>query len=230
MERKRAYIVVIVAAAVLLLLFVGLMYNAASLKKQSVSKTNQVTYAAQKLAAKEDLMIYWIGDLPPELSGIANVVTVIAPDQISEDTMPIKYSTFKVTVYNEDGSVAKQVEPRDYKDNMIIILYNVSLFTDEQKDILLNCITENNVPMLAIGESSIAFIREALMYTPGSFEQNDSFYYKLDEGYKDHVLDNKAITAGGEDFALDLMDYLYELFYAYDPEAEASQMELEPQV
>lgn len=230
MERKRAYIVAIIAAAALMLLFAGLMYNAASLKKQSVSKTNQVTFAAERLAAKEDLMIYWVGEFPPELSGIANVVTVISPDQISEDSMPIKYSTFKITVYDELGNVAEEIIPRDYKDNMIIVLYNVSLVTDEQKDVILDCIAQNSVPVLAIGRNSISLVREILMYTPGSFEQNDSFYYKLGEGYKDHVLDNASITAGGEDFAINVMDYIYELFYAYDPEAEASQMELGSQV
>ena len=230
MERKRAYIVVIIAAAVLLLLFAGLMYNAASLQKKNISKANQVTYAAEKLSAKEDLMIYWVGEFPPELSGIANVVTVISPDKISEENMPIKYSTFKITAYDELGNVTEELIPRDYKDNMIIVLYNVSMVTDEQKDVILNCAAQNNVPVLAIGKSSISLLRDALMYTPGSFEDNDSFYYKLDEGYKDHVLDNEAIAAGGQDFALDVMDYLYDMFYAYDPEAEASQMELEQQV
>ena len=62
------------------------------------------------------------------------------------------------------------------------------------------------------------------MYTDGTFEQNDSFYYKLGEGYRDHVLDNSAISAGGNDFALDLMNYIYSLFYEYDLEAETSQM------
>ena len=80
MDRKRGYLVVIVAAAALMLLFVGLMYNAASLKKQNINLANQVAYASEKLAAKEDLMIYWVGDFPAELGGIAPVVTVISPD------------------------------------------------------------------------------------------------------------------------------------------------------
>ena len=68
MERKRSYIVVIVAAAALLLLITGLLYNAASRKKQTISLANQAAYAAEKLKAGDDLMIYWIGAFPPELS------------------------------------------------------------------------------------------------------------------------------------------------------------------
>ena len=228
MERKKAYLIVIVAAAALTLLMVGIVYNAASLQKQNINLTNQVTYASEKLAAKDDLMIYWVGEFPPELSGIANVVTVISPDQINEEIMPIKSSTFKSTEYDEFGNVVKEIIPREYKDNMIIVLYNVSLVTDEQKDVILDCVAQNSVPVLAIGRSSIALIREILMYTPGDFAEYDSFYYRLGEGYKDHVLDNASMEAGGEKFALNLMDYLYELFYQYDPEADASQMEFDP--
>ena len=225
MERKRSYIVVIVAAAVLILLFVGLMYNAASLKKQSVNLANQVSYASEKLASKDDLMIYWVGDFPAELSGIAPVVTVISPDQISEDTMPIKSVEFKVTAYDADGNLVKDETPRDYKDNMLLVLYNVSFISDEQKDVISNCIVDNNVPVLAIGRSSISITREILMYTPGDFEENDSFYYLLGTGYKDHVLDNSAIAEGKEAFALNLCDYVYSLFYGYEPEEETSQTE-----
>lgn len=225
MERKRGYIVVIVAAAALMLLFVGLMYNAASLKKQSVNLANQVSYASEKLASKDDLMIYWVGDFPAELSGIAPVVTVISPDQISEDTMPIKSVEFKVTAYDADGNLVKDETPREYKDNMLLVLYNVSFISDEQKDVISNCIVDNNVPVLAIGRSSISITRDILMYTPGDFEENDSFYYLLGTGYKDHVLDNFAIAEGKEAFALNLCDYVYSLFYGYEPEEETSQTE-----
>lgn len=225
MERKRGYIVVIVAAAALMLLFVGLMYNAASLKKQSVNLANQVSYASEKLASKDDLMIYWVGDFPAELSGIAPVVTVISPDQISEDTMPIKSVEFKVTAYDADGNLVKDETPREYKDNMLLVLYNVSFISDEQKDVISNCIVDNNVPVLAIGRSSISITRDILMYTPGDFEENDSFYYLLGTGYKDHVLDNSAIAEGKEAFALNLCDYVYSLFYGYEPEEETSQTE-----
>jgi hypothetical protein len=232
MERKRAYIFVIVAAAAFVLLFVALMYNAASLQKQNINTANQVSDATARLAAKEDLMIYWIGDLPPELSGLANVVTVIPPEQISEENMPIKYSTFKITEYDENGDLKQEIIPRDYKENMIIILYNVTMLPDEQKEVILNCVAQNGVPVLAIGKSSISLIRETLMYTAGSFEENDSFYYKLDDGYKDHVLDNAAIASGGSEFAINLTDYLYGMFYSEEPESETetSQMELAPEV
>lgn len=225
MERRRAYLIVIVAAAAFVLLFVGLMYNAASLKKQNVNLANQVSYASEKLAAKDDLMIYWVGDFPAELTGLAPVVTVISPDQISEDTMPVKSVEFKVTAYDADGNLVKDETPRDYKDNMLLVLYNISFVSDEQKDVISNCIVDNNVPVLAIGRSSISITRDILMYTPGDFEENDSFYYLLGTGYEDHVLDNSAIAEGKEAFALNLCDYVYSLFYGYEPEAETSQEE-----
>ena len=221
MERKKGYLIVIVAAAALTLLLVGLVFNAASLQKQNINLSNQVAYAAEKLSAKEDLMIYWVGEFPPEMAGIENVVTVIPAAQINEENMPIKSSTFKSTEYDEFGNVIKEIIPREYKDNMIIVLYNVSIVTDEQKEVILNCVAQNSVPVLAIGRSSIALIRELLMYTPGDFAEYDSFYYRLGEGYKDHVLDNESMEAGGEKFALNLMDYLYGLFYPYTPDTPA---------
>lgn len=225
MERKKGYLVVVVAVAALLLLITGLLYNAASRKKQTISLANQAAYAAEKLKAGDDLMIYWIGAFPPELSGISDVVTVINPGEITEENMPIKYSTFKSTEYDEFGNVINEITPRDYKDNMIIIISNVGMLTDPEKDIILNCIAQNNVPVLAIGKSSITLIRRTLMYTDGVFEQDDSFYYKLGEGYKDHVLDNAAITAGGDEFALELYDYLYSLFYEGTEETEITVVE-----
>ena len=222
MDRKRGYLVVIVAVAALMLLITGLLYNASSRKKQTISLANQAAYAAEKLTSRDDLMIYWIGAFPPELTGISDVVTVIMPGEITEENMPIKYSTFKSTEYDADGNIIKEVIPRDYKDNMIIIISDVGMLTDPEKDIILNCIAQNNVPVLAIGKSSITLIRRTLMYTDGVFEQNDSFYYKLGEGYKDHVLDNAAITAGGDEYALELYEYLYSLFYEDTEETEMS--------
>ena len=220
MERRKGYIVVIAAAAAFLLLITGLMFNAASRKKQSISLANQASYAAERLSTKDDLMIYWIGTFPPELAGISGVVTVISPGDITEENMPIKYSSFKSTEYDEFGNVIKEIVPRDYKDNMIIIISNVGMLSEPEKDVILNCIAQNNVPVLAIGKSSITLIRRTLMYTDGVFEQDDSFYYKLGEGYKDHVLDNAAITAGGDEYALELYEYLYSLFYDDTEEQE----------
>ena len=68
------------------------------------------------------------------------------------------------------------------------------------------------------------------MYTPGDFEENDSFYYLLGTGYKDHVLDNSAIAEGKDAFALNLWDYVYSLFYAYEPAEESSQTEAQTEV
>ncbi|MBR5358257.1 MAG: hypothetical protein IK128_03485 [Clostridiales bacterium] len=225
MERRKGYIVVIAAAAAFLLLITGLMLNAASRKKQTISLANQASYAAEKLSTRDDLMIYWIGTFPPELAGISDVVTVINPGEITEENMPIKYSSFKSTEYDEFGNVVNEIVPRDYKDNMIIIISNVGMITDAEKDVLLNCIAQNNVPVLAIGRSSITLIRRTLMYTDGVFEQDDSFYYKLGEGYKDHVLDNAAITAGGDEYALELCEYLYSLFYDDAEEIETTAAE-----
>ena len=225
MERRKGYIVVIAAAAAFLLLITGLMLNAASRKKQTISLANQASYAAEKLNTKEDLMIYWIGPFPPELSGISDVVTVIDPGNITEDNMPIKYSTFKSTEYDEFGNVINEIVPRDYKDNMIIVISDVSLIADDEQEIILNCIAQNNVPVLAIGRSSITLVRRMLMYTDGVFEEVDTFYYKLGEGYMDHVLDNAAITAGGDEYAIELYEYLYSLFYDDAEEIETTAAE-----
>ena len=224
MERRKAFVTVIIGAAAFLLLMTGLLYTASSRKKQNIALANKVSYAASKLASKDDLMIYWIGTFPAELTEMSNVVTVIAPGEITEENMPVKSSTFKTTEYDEFGNVIKEIVPRNYKDNMLIVIYDVEMMSESEKDVILNCIAQNNVPVLAIGRNSITLIRQTLMYTDGTFEQNDSFYYKLGEGYRDHVLDNSAISAGGNDFALDLMNYIYSLFYEYDLEAETSQM------
>ena len=91
------------------------------------------------------------------------------------------------------------------------MIYNVSFLEQEDIDILKNCISENEVPILAIGSGSVSLVRDMLMYSKDLYGST-SFYYRLGEGYVNDPLDADKVLAGGMDLGEGYVSYINDLF------------------
>jgi len=207
MSKGKLGFVIVVAVASFFLLGCGIWMNGKL--KEMASRAEQKEVDSQiSLLTNLDLTIYWIGDVPSELSALSPVMSVISPGSVNSDNMPIMSSSFHVVDYNQNGDVTGEAVPRDYSYSMIIVLYHVSGLSADEQSVLSDCISRNGVPVLAIGSDSIALVRSVLMYSQGSFAPDDSFYYHLGEGYKDYCIDNSSIKAGGVTAAKAIVDYI----------------------
>lgn len=157
-----------------------------------------------------DLMIYWIGDVPEELGSLKKNMTVLKPEEISKDNMPVKASTFHITVRDDSGRT-EEVLPRHYSEYMIIVINTGSGFDDNAKEVIRNCIVDNGVPVVCIGGDACNMFG-ALMIHGAGFSKDYSLFYKVKEGYKEPYLDPKSVTSSTMELAEDLSGKLSAYF------------------
>lgn len=146
-----------------------------------------------------DLTVYWIGGFPAELEKLRESTKVIMPEEITKENMPIKSSSFHITVTDEDGN-KQEILPRKYSEYMIIVITTGEGFSDDAKEVLRDCIVYNGVPVLCIGEDACEMIGTLLIHGSG-YSKDFSIFYKLNEGYQEPYLDTKAVSEGGSSLA-----------------------------
>ena len=171
-----------------------------------------------------DLTVYWVGGFPAEIENLRQSTKVIMPEEISEDNMPIRSSTFRITI-KEDSGRTKEIVPRQYSEYNLIVINTGSGFTDEGKAVLRNCIVDNDIPVLCIGKEACEFLGTLLIHGSG-YKADHTIFYRRSEGYKEPFLDAKAVAAGGADMADDLCSRLCEYFdkSSADKMAKASEI------
>lgn len=210
MDQKGRLVVVLVIAAICLIAIPGVWLLGSRRNSSMYARLDEFNQSKAELAG-HDLQIYWIGEYPAELSGLEQVTSVIAPGDLTEDNMPIKVPEFHFTTYNQDGNKTSENVPRKYAGDLLIVIYNVSFLEQEDLDILKNCISENEVPVLAIGSDSVSLVRNMLMYSR-DLNGSTSFYYRLGEGYVNNPLDADKVSAGGIDLGEGYVSYINDLF------------------
>ena len=87
-------------------------------EQQSIERTEELTAALNEL----DYHIYWIGELPEYMDGIADHVTVIAPGAANSTNLPVAEGSVGFTNYDEDGQILEHIEQRDYAPYMMIVI------------------------------------------------------------------------------------------------------------
>ncbi|MCR4688051.1 MAG: hypothetical protein K5745_00710 [Saccharofermentans sp.] len=220
MEHRGRLAIVLVIAAICLIAVPGLWLVGSKKNNSAYARLDE--YEASKAALNtHDLQIYWIGELPERLQGMDDVISVIEPGTLTGDNMPIKVSSFHITTYNENGDVIDEQIPRDYASDMLIVLYNVTILDNSDKEILSDCVTANGVPVLAIGESSVGIVRDMLMYSR-DMNSNKSFVYELGLGYTNSPLDEAKVMAGGLDLGEEFISFINERF-GYNEEIITSE-------
>ena len=198
MERNKTGVVVLVILAGFFIIAVAMVFNT-SVRRDTALKRQASVNEKIEFLNSIDLTVYWIGGFPSELEKLRQKTNVIMPENISKDTMPVKSSSFRITITDDSGKT-QEIVPRKYSEYMLIVLTTAEGITDEAKEILRDCIVYNGVPVLCIGSDACQLVGTILIHGSG-YDKDHTLFYKLNDGYKEPYLDVKAVSAGGVELA-----------------------------
>ena len=198
MDRNKTSVVVLFILAGFFFIAVAMVFNATARRNAALLKKSAVEEKIASLNAI-DLTIYWIGDVPSELETLKKSMTVLRPEEISKENMPVKASTFRITVKDESGA-EQVVEPRHYSEYMLIVINNVDGLNDTAKEALRDSIVDNGVPVLCLGGKACNMVGTLLIHGAG-YSTDYSMFYRKNEGYEEPYIEAKTVSEGGLEFA-----------------------------
>ena len=220
MERNKISVIVIFLLAGIFIVSLAILFNTTARRNLTLNRQSEIDKKIEMLKSM-DLTIYWIGDVPAELEKLKDRMVIIKPEEISKENMPIKFTTFHITITdptdpdNTDKPTLPPTDiyPRNYSEYMLIVINTGNGFNDISDEVLHNCIVENGVPVLCIGGPACDHIGTLLIHGAG-YASDYSMLYKLKEGYDEPFLDSKAVASGGMDFSEELVTKLSAYFSA----------------
>lgn len=223
LTRNKTGIIVLVLLAGFFIIAVAMVFNTSVRRDNALKRQASVNEKIEFLNSI-DLTVYWVGGFPSELEKLRAKTNVIMPEEVSKENMPIRSSTFRITITDEKGE-SKEIVPRKYSEYMLIVITTGEGFSEEAKEVLRDCIVYNGVPVLCIGSDACQLVSTLLIHGSG-YAKDYTLFYKLNDGYKEPYLDTKAVAAGGVDFADEFCTKLSEYcnYSATKKQAEASEI------
>lgn len=200
MNRGKTGLIVLTFIAAMFFLFIAVLFGSSAERNTAISRKVTMESALDSVAS-EDLMIYWIGEMPPEFEHLSPVISQVAPESVSSDTIPVKGALFHTTEINSLGQVVKEDAPVDYPENLLIVINGNIELNDKGKAALLDAITSNGVPVLAIGDEASGILEDLLSRSRYKKGPGSSFYYCLNKGYTENPLPVEAVKNGGMELA-----------------------------
>ena len=216
MNKSKTGLIVLTFLAALFFLFIAILYNT-SIKRQTALERKADLDAKLYTISEADIAIYWIGEPQKELEHLMPVINVIAPGAASDSSLPVKSPSFHFTEYNADGSKAKEYIPVDYPEYMVIVISGAPELSDNGKAALLNAISQNGIPVLAIGNDACDLLCEVLSYRMVHKKQYSSLYYCLGRGYSENPIPEDRLKAEGMDLAEAIPDLISQAVIDYKP-------------
>lgn len=201
MDRNKTSLIVLFLLAGFFFIAIAMVFNTSVRRNAALKRQGDLEEKITHLNSK-DLTIYWVGSVPEEFESLKPKINVIKPGEVRNDNMPVKSSTFRISVKEEDGS-KKEIVPRDYSEYMILVINTGEGVTDDGKEVIRNCIVDNGVPVICIGGKACDMVSAILIHGAG-YSSDYSIFYKLNDGYEEPYLDAKAVSAGEMDLAEEL--------------------------
>ena len=209
--KKTGLIVIILLIFVMAMVFVMMRISDIS-SRSFLFRSKMDTEERIEALSEYDYMIYWIGECPSELTGSDANITVLAPENMNDSTMPVKWSSYHYTEYDEDGNLVKEVLPRDYPEKMLIVLNIGRALTEGEADVLNRCVVDNYIPMIVIGKPTIDDVRQRYYLVSRDYGLNDTMEFITGEGASDNTVSSRAVEAGGRELADEVLDRAIALF------------------
>ena len=200
MSKGKTGLIVLTLLAVMFFLFIAILFGSSTQRQGNIDRKAELETQLD-IIAQMDLTIYWIGEVPKELEHLMPVITVIPPETASEENLPIKVFQYHVSQYDTYGNFVSESYPREYPEHMLIVLYGDLVLSDPGREALLDCISKNGVPVIALGDEAATYLAKILQrvrYHPGP---GSSLYYCLGKGYKENLIPVEKVAAGGIDLA-----------------------------
>lgn len=204
MKNKAALIVLVILTAGFFI-FMALMFGSGA-QVQAITERKLNVEAGLDAIAESDITIYWIGELPKELEHLSPVVNVIAPENVTRENIPVRGPAFHIEEYTPEGLLVNEEIPREYSAHMMIVITGNPVISDDGKAALLDAISKNGVPVLAIGDEASEVLGEILSYRRFKRGPGSSLYYCLGAGYNENLIPVETVKAGGMDLAEALPD------------------------
>ena len=216
MKGKNAVVIVIVLAVFAIAMFFMMnMLKGLGSKRASEKSSEEINALAASFADK-DMMIYMIGDCPEDLRLLGDKLTVMSPEDMNENNMPVKWSGTHFIEYDQWGSKVDEVTHRDYPENMLIILNISRPLTDGEADIISRCAVDNKIPLIIIGKDTIEDFRARVMLVKKNYGSFDSMEFIAGVGGEDMPLSASSVENGGRDLASEIMMFALDLFTTED--------------
>ena len=200
MSRGKTGLIVLTFLAVMFFLFIAILFGSSTQRQEKIDRKADVE-AQLDVIAQMDLTIYWIGEVPAELEHLKPVINVIPPETASEENLPVQVFEFHVTEYDSEGNFVSESHPREYPRYMLIVLYGDFVLSDSGREALLNSISKNGVPVIAIGNEAATYLGKILNRVRYHEGPGSSLYYCLGKGYKENLIPEEKVVAGGLDLA-----------------------------
>lgn len=198
--KNKAGLIVLVILTAGFFIFLALMFGSGA-QVQAITERKINVEASLDAIAESDITIYWIGELPQELEHLSPVVKVISPENITRETVPVRGPAFHIEEYTPEGLLVNEEIPKEYSAHMLIVFTGNPVISDDGKAALLDAISKNGVPALAIGDEASEVLGDVLSYRRFKRGPGSSLYYCLGAGYTENLLPVETVKAGGIDLA-----------------------------
>ena len=207
MSKGKTGLVVLTLFAVMFFLFIAILFGSSTKRQGNIERKANIE-AKLDIIAQTDLTIYWIGEVPAELEHLMPVINVIPPETASEENLPAVSDKIPFQEYDSNGNLVDEVVPRDYSEHMLIVLYGDYVLSDSGREALLDSISQNGVPVIAIGDEAAAYLARILNRVRYHEGPGSSLYYCLGKGYKENLIPVEKVSAGGIDLAEGIPDII----------------------
>lgn len=213
MGRRNTGVFIAILVAFALFIFGLGMYVKYMSSKSSVKKEDELLRdSLRQVALLNDLTIYWIGDVPEDMTYLNGRILKVEAGTLSRENMPMKSPDFHTIDYDENGNVVNENIPVKYTSDLIIIINQDVNLTDKDFECISDCVINNEVPLLVIGGDAIKNVKTHFMQSTMGYETMDSYLYSLKEGQASHVLNNEELLKGGKRYSIEILRYILDTF------------------
>ncbi len=218
MSKGKTGLIVLTFLAAMFFVFVAILFGSSAKRQGAINRVTNINDSLDTIA-EQDIRIYWIGDRPAaEFEHLYPVISVVSPDQVSKETLPVKSPEFHTMEYNSDGELVSEAIPVEYPRYMFIVITGNPDLSDQAKEALLDAISRNGVPVIAIGGESSDFLGSLLSYRMLRKGPDSSLYYCLGTGYRENPIPEDKVAAGGTDLAEVFPDLISLAMTDYKPQ------------
>lgn len=202
------FILALTVAAILFMMYQTRRIDAYLYNSQVEANTEELIADLDQL----DYEIYWIGDLPQHMDGIADHVTILNASTASSATLPVTEGDIGFTEYDENGIVVSHIERREYASYMMIVVNTSEELSDNTWAAIQDCAVNNHVPVLLIGQQSIDAFRLHMILVAKDYDENSSLFFEITRAPQDNPLDPEVVAAGGHTYADALLTFIHDSF------------------
>ena len=207
MNRGKTGLIVLTVMAAMFFLFVAILFGSSAKRQVSINRINDLD-AKLDTVSESDIRIYWIGEPMPELEHLFPVISIVPTETAGKADLPVKSPEFHTAEYNSNGELVSEAIPIEYPKYMFIVITGSPVMTDTGKEALLDAISKNGVPVLAIGDDASEFLDGVLSYRRLKRGPGSSLYYCLGAGYKENPIPEDSVKAGGMDLSESIPDLI----------------------